>query len=181
MTLNFKLSHYLQAESLALGITCSQAGSLRPYPGSCSSCTCRPGSAAAAENPPLSSRASRWLLRVSPCGAGPELSTCARTVRASRLTTCKRYSTAHVGSPSSYREASTPAAINRGFIGMFLPGSRPSLRRLLGSRPGHLEGLHMDLVSHPQLLQEHEAIPPCEPHTGPNGQAHLAPTPRRQH
>ena len=35
-----------------------------------------------------------------------------------------------------------------------------SLRRPLASIPGPLEGLHMDLVAHPQLLQEHEAIPP---------------------
>jgi hypothetical protein len=86
-----------------------------------------------------------------------------------------------VGNPSSHRDASIPPVVTRGFIGMSLPASLPSLRHLLGSRAGHLEGLHMDLVAHPQLLQVHEAIHPCDPHARPNGQAHLAPTWQLQH
>jgi hypothetical protein len=39
----------------------------------------------------------------------------------------------------------------------------------------------MDLVSSPQLLEQHEVIPPCEPHAGPNGQAYHTPLSRRQH
>lgn len=39
----------------------------------------------------------------------------------------------------------------------------------------------MDLVSSPQLLEQHEVIPPCEPHAGPNGQDHRAAVLPRQY